>query len=69
MDVKRRGAKQILLLILNYTGDRLNFGLAMERARELGIEIDMLVIADDAAVENIIGYIVTYSFVWKFISM
>lgn len=55
VDMKRRGAKQILLIILNYTGDRLNFGLAMERARELSIDIDMLVIADDAAVDNSIG--------------
>ena len=54
--MKRRGAKQILLIILNYTGDRLNFGLAMERARELSIDIDMLVVADDAAVDNAIGY-------------
>ena len=55
VEMKRRGAKQILLIILNYTGDRLNFGLAMERARELNIDIDMLVVADDAAVENSIG--------------
>ncbi len=55
VEMKRRGAKQILLIILNYTGDRLNFGLAMERARELSIDIDMLVVADDAAVENSIG--------------
>ena len=54
--MKRRGAKQILLIILNYTGDRLNFGLAMERARELSIDIDMLVVADDAAVDNSIGW-------------
>jgi dihydroxyacetone kinase len=55
VEMKRRGAKQILLIILNYTGDRLNFGLAMERARELSIDIDMLVVADDAAVDNSIG--------------
>ncbi|CAF2380419.1 unnamed protein product [Rotaria sp. Silwood2] len=55
IEMKRRGAKQILLIILNYTGDRLNFGLAMERARELSIDIDMLVVADDAAVDSSIG--------------
>ena len=55
VEMKRRGAKQVLLIILNYTGDRLNFGLAMERARELSIDIDMLVVADDAAVDNSIG--------------
>ena len=55
IEMKRRGAKQVLLIILNYTGDRLNFGLAMERARESGIDIDMLVVADDAAVDSAIG--------------
>ncbi len=55
VEMKRRGAKQILLIICNYTGDRLNFGLAMERARELSIDTDMLVVADDAALDNTIG--------------
>ncbi|CAF3655765.1 unnamed protein product [Rotaria sordida] len=55
VETKRRGAKQILLIILNYTGDRLNFGLAMERSRELAIDIDMLVIADDIALNIPIG--------------
>jgi len=55
IEMKRRGAKQILLIVPNYTGDRLNFGLAMERARELSIDIDMLVVADDAAVDSTIG--------------
>lgn len=55
IEMKRRGSKQVLLIILNYTGDRLNFGLAMERARESGIDIDMLVVADDAAVDSAIG--------------
>lgn len=55
IEINRRGAKQILLIVLNYTGDRLNFGLAMERARELSIDIDMLVIADDAAVDSAMG--------------
>ena len=55
MEMKHRGAQQILLIILNYTGDRLNFGLALERARELSIDIDMLVVADDVAVNSPIG--------------
>ncbi|CAF1345839.1 unnamed protein product, partial [Didymodactylos carnosus] len=55
VELRRRGAESILLIILNYTGDRLNFGLAMERARELNIDIDMLVVADDAAVDHAIG--------------
>jgi len=39
----------ILLLFNNYTGDRLNFGIAMERARLLGYDVDMLLAADDCA--------------------
>jgi len=29
----------VLLLLINYTGDRLNFGLAAERARNEGIKV------------------------------
>ncbi|XP_072254189.1 triokinase/FMN cyclase-like, partial [Pyxicephalus adspersus] len=47
--VAHAGAAGVLLLVKNYTGDRLNFGLALERARQEGIEVDMVVIADDCA--------------------
>ena len=40
------GAKGVLLIIKNYTGDRLNFGMALERARAEGIEIEMVVVDD-----------------------
>jgi len=40
----------VLLILINYTGDRLNFGLAMERARNEGIPVAMVVCADDCAV-------------------
>ena len=33
----------------NYTGDRLNFGLAREQARAEGIPVEMVVIGDDSA--------------------
>lgn len=33
----------------NYTGDRLNFGLAREQARAEGISVEMVVIGDDSA--------------------
>jgi len=36
-----------LLIVKNYTGDRLNFGLAAERARALGLKVEMVVVADD----------------------
>lgn len=39
----------VLLLIKNYTGDRLNFGLAAERARAEGVRVEVVVIADDCA--------------------
>eukprot|EP00494_Astrolonche_serrata_P029007 UN29274 len=34
---------------MNYTGDRLNFGLACEQAKSEGINVRMLVVADDCA--------------------
>ncbi|WP_194409802.1 dihydroxyacetone kinase family protein [Microbacterium cremeum] len=39
----------VLLIVKNYTGDRLNFGLAAELARADGIRVEMVVVADDAA--------------------
>lgn len=39
----------ILLIVKNYTGDRLNFGLAREQARAEGIPVEMVVIGDDCA--------------------
>ncbi|GAB1302187.1 Triokinase/FMN cyclase [Apodemus speciosus] len=38
-----------LLIVKNYTGDRLNFGLAMERAKADGISVEMVVVEDDSA--------------------
>jgi triose/dihydroxyacetone kinase / FAD-AMP lyase (cyclizing) len=43
------GSRGALLIVKNYTGDRLNFGLAAERARAEGIPVDMVVVADDVA--------------------
>ncbi len=43
------GSPGALLIVKNYTGDRLNFGLAAERARAEGIPVDMVVVADDVA--------------------
>lgn len=39
----------VLLIVKNYTGDRLNFGLAAEMARAEGIPVEMVVVADDVA--------------------
>ncbi len=38
-----------LLIVKNYTGDRLNFGLAAERAREMGHKVSMVVVDDDVS--------------------
>ncbi len=42
-----------LLIVKNYTGDRLNFGLAAERARALGLKVAMVVVADDVALPDL----------------
>ncbi len=43
------GRAGALLIVKNYTGDRLNFGLAADLARAEGIPVEMVVVADDAA--------------------
>src|SRR6476661_4077142 len=43
------GRKGALLIVKNYTGDRLNFGLAAELARAEGIPVEMVVVDDDVA--------------------
>lgn len=43
------GPKGCLLIIKNYTGDRLNFGLAAEQARALGHEVRTVTVDDDIA--------------------
>jgi len=45
----------ILLVVKNYTGDRLNFGVACERANQEGILCRMVVVADDCALERTKG--------------
>ena len=42
-----------LLIVKNYTGDRLNFGLAAERARALGRKVEMVVVDDDVALPDL----------------
>ena len=38
-----------ILIVKNYTGDRLNFGLAAELARIEGIAVEVVIVADDVA--------------------
>lgn len=39
-----------LVIIKNYTGDRLNFGLAVEKAKEMGRKVDLIVVGDDISI-------------------
>ncbi|NXM55587.1 TKFC cyclase, partial [Illadopsis cleaveri] len=47
--VTQAGAAGVLLIVKNYTGDRLNFGMALERARAEGTDVRMVVVGDDCA--------------------
>jgi ATP-dependent dihydroxyacetone kinase len=47
------GPAGCLLIVKNYTGDRLNFGLAAERARAFGLKVNMVVVDDDIALPNL----------------
>lgn len=44
------GEPGCLLIVKNYTGDRLNFGLAAERARQMGFKVELVFVADDIAI-------------------
>ncbi|MDS9470028.1 dihydroxyacetone kinase subunit DhaK [Paracoccus sp. MBLB3053] len=46
------GPAGCLLIVKNYTGDRLNFGLAAERARAFGLKVSMVVVNDDVALPD-----------------
>ncbi|KAL7812956.1 dihydroxyacetone kinase [Trichoderma aethiopicum] len=52
--IRRVGAEQprrgVLVLIMNYTGDMLHFGMAVEKARAEGIKTELLVVGDDVGV-------------------
>lgn len=43
-------AKGVLVVVMNYTGDILNFGMGVEKARAQGMQVEMVVVADDAGV-------------------
>jgi len=46
------GPMGALLIIKNYTGDRLNFGLAVELARAEGIKVEMILCGDDVSLRE-----------------
>ncbi|WP_299817559.1 dihydroxyacetone kinase subunit DhaK [uncultured Roseibium sp.] len=47
------GKAGCLLIVKNYTGDRLNFGLAAERARAFGLKVKMVIVDDDVALPDL----------------
>ncbi len=47
------GPAGCLLIVKNYTGDRLNFGLAAERARAFGLKVSMVIVDDDIALPEL----------------
>lgn len=47
------GKAGCLLIFKNYTGDRLNFGLAAEKARALGKKVEIIIIKDDIALPQV----------------
>lgn len=40
----------VLVTVMNYTGDVLNFGVAVEKAHAAGIKVEMVVVGDDVGV-------------------
>ncbi|KAI0123063.1 Dak1 domain-containing protein [Xylariales sp. AK1849] len=42
--------KGVLVTVMNYTGDILNFGIAVEKAKTAGLDVEMVVVADDVGV-------------------
>lgn len=44
--------KGVLVVVMNYTGDVLNFGMAVEKAKASGKNVEMVVVGDDAGVER-----------------
>lgn len=49
------GPAGALLIIKNYTGDRLNFGLAAERARGEGYAVETVIVADDISLPDAVA--------------
>ncbi|KAI9837246.1 MAG: hypothetical protein M1819_000320 [Sarea resinae] len=40
----------VLVIVMNYTGDVLNFGMAVEKAKASGLNVEMVVVGDDVGV-------------------
>ncbi|KAI9779722.1 MAG: hypothetical protein M1839_007220 [Geoglossum umbratile] len=44
------GSKGVLVVVMNYTGDVLNFGMAVEKVKASGLQVEMVVVGDDVGV-------------------
>lgn len=47
-----QSTKGTLMIVKNYTGDKLNFGLAAEKAKIHGRQVNVVFVGDDVAVEG-----------------
>ncbi|XP_068231192.1 triokinase/FMN cyclase-like [Palaemon carinicauda] len=45
----------VLVIVFNYTGDRVNFGQAVERCKAAGFKVDMYISGDDCALTRLEG--------------
>ncbi|XP_076100238.1 triokinase/FMN cyclase-like isoform X2 [Mytilus galloprovincialis] len=50
--VAKKNSAGCVMVVTNYTGDRLNFGLALERARHEHINVEMVIVGEDCAVTS-----------------
>ena len=41
------------MIVTNYTGDWLTFGIVAERAKGEGIRVDMVIVGDDTAIPSV----------------
>jgi triose/dihydroxyacetone kinase / FAD-AMP lyase (cyclizing) len=48
--VPGKEGKGTLVVVMNYTGDVLNFGMGVEKAKAAGLEVEMVVVGDDVGV-------------------
>ncbi|WP_019613825.1 dihydroxyacetone kinase subunit DhaK [Psychromonas ossibalaenae] len=46
------GENGCLVIVKNYTGDRLNFGLACEKAKKMGLKVEMVIVDDDISIPD-----------------
>uniref|UniRef100_A0A2P2ID09 Triokinase/FMN cyclase n=2 Tax=Hirondellea gigas TaxID=1518452 RepID=A0A2P2ID09_9CRUS len=43
----------VLVVVMNYTGDKLNFGQAVEKCRAMGMKVEMYISGDDSALTEV----------------